>query len=163
MLKFEPVTKCEKGIVFSLLSQSWAELWDDELSEKIKRFCKEVFENLDTVGACVFISTLNGKPVGMASWDPRQKPEIGIIGYNCILPEYRGKGFGKAQIKKILKRMKNQGFEKAFVTTGELPFFEAADKMYLACGFKETRRYNKDRDSRYGSIDYEIVLKNNGR
>lgn len=158
MLKFKQITEYEPGIVFSLLSQSFAELWNDELEEKMKQFDKEVFENPDTVGACAFISTLNGKPVGMASWDPRQGPELGIIGYNCILPEYHGKGFGKAQIEEVLKRWKKQGFKKASVTTGQHPFFEPADKMYLACGFKETRRYNEGRDSRYGSIDYELEL-----
>ncbi|MHC4124608.1 MAG: GNAT family N-acetyltransferase, partial [Planctomycetota bacterium] len=95
MLKFEPITKYDKGFVFSLLSQSFAELWNDELEEKIKQFDREVFENPDTVGACTFISTLNGEAMGMASWDPRQGPEVGIIGYNCILPEYQSRGFGK--------------------------------------------------------------------
>ena len=158
MLKFTKTTEHEPGIVFSLLSQSWAELWNDELEEKIKNYDKEIFENPDTVGACAFISTLNDKPIGMASWDPRQGPEVGIIGYNCILPEYQDKGFGKAQIKEILKRLESQGFKKAFVTTGEHPFFEAADKMYLACGFTEIKRYNEGRDPRYGSIDYEMEL-----
>jgi GNAT superfamily N-acetyltransferase len=158
MLKFEPITKYEKGTIFSLLLQSFAELWNDELEEKIKKFDREVFENPDTVGACAFISTLNGKPVGMASWDPRQRPELGIIGYNCILPEYQGRSFGKTQIKEIIRRLKEQGFKKVIVTTGEHPFFEPADKIYLTCGFKETRRYNEGRDPRYGSIDYELKL-----
>jgi GNAT superfamily N-acetyltransferase len=140
------------------LSQSFEELWNDELEKKIKQFDREVFENPDIVGACAFISTLNGKPVGMASWDPRQGLELGIIGYNCILPEYQGRGFGKAQIKEVLRRLKEQKFKKVIVTIGEHPFFEAADKMYLACGFKETKRYNEGRDPRYGSIDYEVEL-----
>jgi GNAT superfamily N-acetyltransferase len=158
MLRFESITKYEKGFVFSLLSQSFAELWNDELEEKMKQFDKEVFEHADTVGACAFVSTLNGKPVGMASWDPRQGPELGIIGYNCILPEYQDRGFGKAQIEEILKRLREHGFEKVIVTTGEYPFFEPAGKMYLACGFKEIRRYNEGRDPRYGSIEYKIEL-----
>ena len=158
MLKFTHITQYEAGIVFSLLSQSFGELWNGELEEKIRQFDKDVFENPDTIGACAFILTLNGKPVGMASWDPRQGPELGIIGYNCILPEYQGRGFGKAQIKEIFKRLKEQGFKKVIVTTGAHPFFEPADNMYLACGFKEIRRYSERRDPRYGSIDYEIEL-----
>ena len=158
MLKFEPITKYEYGTIFLLLSQSFTKLWNDELEEKIKQFDKEIFKNLDTVGACTFISMLDGKAVGMASWDPRHWPERGIIGYNCILPEHQARGFGKAQIKEVLRILKEQGFKKVFVTTGEHSFFESADKMYLACGFKETRRYNEGRDPRYGSIDYEIVF-----
>lgn len=158
MLNFERITKYEPGIIFALLAQSFAGLLNSELENKLRKSDKEVFENPDTVGACVFISMLNGKPVGMASWDPRQGPKLGIIGYNCILPEYQGKGFGKAQVKEILKRLKEQGFKKVIVTTGEHPFFEPADKMYLSCGFTETKRYNDGRDSRYNSIDYKVEL-----
>ena len=79
MLKFTKTTEYETGIVFSLLSQSWAELWNEELEEKIKQYDREIFENPDTVGACAFISNLNDEPIGMASRDPRQGPEVGII------------------------------------------------------------------------------------
>ena len=158
MLTFEDISDYKPGIIFSLLSQSFAELWNDELEEKIKQFDKEVFESPDTVGACTFISTLNGKAVGMASWDPRQGPELGEIGFNCILPEYQGKGFGKAQIKEIFRRLKEAGFEKAFVRTGEHPFFAKAQKMYVACGFRESKRYPIGDQPGYGTIDYEIEL-----
>jgi GNAT superfamily N-acetyltransferase len=158
MLKFEPIRKFKHGLIFRLLSQSFAELINDELEEKIKQFDKEIFENPDTVGACVFVSTLNGQAIGMASWDPRQGPEIGIIGYNCILPEFGGRGFGKAQINEVLRRFKAMRFKKAIVTTGDHPFFLKATKIYLACGFKETRRHSKSSDQRYGSIDYEIEM-----
>jgi len=158
MIEFSRITEYEPGIIFSLLSQSFAELWNDELEEKIRQFDKEVFENPDTVGACTFISTLNGKPVGMASWDPRQGPELGIIGWICVLPEFQGKGFGKIQIKEILRRLKRDGFKKAFVRTGEHPFFSNAQKMYAACGFKESKRYPTGNQQGYGTIDYEIKL-----
>jgi GNAT superfamily N-acetyltransferase len=159
MLKFEPITKFERGLIFQLLSQSFSDVLDNALKQKIEAYDKEAFENPDTVGAYVFISSLNGAVVGMASWDPRQWPEIGIIGYNCIVPDFHGMGFGQVQIKEVLNRFKAMGFKKAIVTTGNHPFFLKAAKMYLACGFTEIRRYNEGRDPRYGSIDYEIKLK----
>ena len=64
----------------------------------------------------------------------------------------------RQSLKVQKQRLKNQGFKNAFVTTGEHPFFEPADKMYLACGFKETKRYSEGRDPRYGSIDYKLEL-----
>ena len=67
MLKFSKITEYEPGIIFSLLSRSFAGVWDEMLEEKIKQYERDVFENPETVGACVFISTLNGKPIGMAS------------------------------------------------------------------------------------------------
>jgi GNAT superfamily N-acetyltransferase len=74
------------------------------------------------------------------------------------LPEYQGKGFGKAQIKEILRRLKKQGFKKAFVRTGEHPFFNKAQKMYIACGFGESERYPMGDRPKCATIDYEIEL-----
>ena len=158
MLTFESIVPFEKGILFLLLSQSFAELWNSELEQKVRRYDEEAFGYPDTVGACVFITVLDGRPVGMMSWNPRQGPEICILGYNCILPECQGRGFGKAQVKEILKRLRQQGFEKVVVTTGDHPFYEPAAGMYRTCGFREIRRYPEGRDPRYGSIDFAIEI-----
>ena len=158
MVEFTGIAGYEAGIVHSLLCRSFAELLNDALEEKIKSFDKDIFENPDTIGACTFISTLGGEAVGMASWDPRQGPAVGVIGYNCILPEYQGKGFGTAQIKEILRRLKKDGFKKVMVRTGEHPFFVSAQKMYAACGFSEKKRYETGDQPGYGTIDYEIEV-----
>lgn len=158
MLKFEPVAKYEKGIVFSLLQQSCVEVWNDAWEDATRRYEGEIFKKTKRAGASVFISTLNDKPIGMACWEPIQGDDFAIIGDNCILPEYRGKGFGRAQIKEILKRLRNQRYKKVIVKTGDHPFFAAADKMYLACGFHEVRRNESSSDPRFGSIEYEVKL-----
>ena len=41
---------------------------------------------------------VGGRIAGFGSWDPRQAPDYGIIGHNCVLPEFRGEGLGKQQI-----------------------------------------------------------------
>ena len=158
MLKFSKITEYKPGIIFSLLKESYEEVWNDKLERSLREFDKEAFESPDTVGACTFISTLNDKPKGMASWDPRQGPELGIIGHSCILPEFQGNGYGKEQIKEILRRFKLNKFAKVRVTTGEEPFFKPAQTMYLFCGFKETKRYDSCYNPPYKSIDYEIKL-----
>jgi GNAT superfamily N-acetyltransferase len=158
MLKFEPITKFERGLIFRLLSQSFAEVLNDELQAKIKQFDNDAFENPDTVGACVFVSTLKGEVIGMASYDPRQGPQMGIIGWNCVLPEHRGKGIGRMQIEEILRRFKNSGFKKAFVRTGEHPFFSPAQKMYEHCSFCLSKRHQTGDQPGYGTLDYEMEL-----
>ena len=158
MLKFEPITKYPPGIIFSLLKKSYEKVWNGELERSLKEFDKEVFENPETVGTCAFVSTLNDKPIGMASWDPRTGPKVGEIGWNCILPKFEGRGFGKSQIKEILRRFKLNQFAKVRVTTGEEPFFKPARKMYLSFGFKETKRYDSRYNPPYKSIDYEMLL-----
>ena len=158
MLKFMKITEYQLGTAFSLLSRSFADIWHEDLEERIRKFDREIFKNPDTIGACCFISTSNGEVVGMASYDPRQGPEAGIICYNCILPEHQGTGLGKTQIKEILKRLKENGFKKAFVRTGAHPFFRKARRMYIACGFKESENYPPGNQPGYEKIDYEIDL-----
>lgn len=146
-----------------MLSQSFADIWNDELQQKLRKGDREVYENPDTIGACTFITTLNAQSVGMASYDPRQAPEIGIVGYNFILPKFQGRGYGKMQIEEILRRLRQMGIKRAVVTTSEHPCFIPAQRTYLACGFKETKRYKTARDPRYNSIDYEIQLQGERR
>ena len=117
-VEFRAVTAYEAGTVFSLLAESFAGLWNAELEERMRGFDREVFENPDTVGACVFVTEVDGQVVGMASYDPRQGPAVGVIGYNCVRPTLQGKGYGKKQIEEILRRLKARGFKKVVVTTG---------------------------------------------
>lgn len=158
MLRFCDVIRYKHGFVFCLLSESFAGVIDDGLEGVIRKYDDEVFDNADTVGACAFVTESDGEVVGMASWDPRGGPDAGQIGWICILPKYQGNGFGQDQVKEILRRLKGQGFRKVFVKTGEHPFFERAQKMYTACGFKEFKRYPTGDQPGYGTIEYEIEL-----
>jgi GNAT superfamily N-acetyltransferase len=160
MLEFRPITEHEPGILASLLERSYAEIASADVrfleNERSKwlAFDTEAFGNPDTVGRCVFITCLNGTPIGFGSFDPRQGPEMGVIGHNCILPEYRGRGFGKAQIQEIVRRMRALGIRNAVVTTGESRLFAPAQRMYELCGFRETRRYVQSPDDGFRLIEY---------
>jgi GNAT superfamily N-acetyltransferase len=157
IVQFAIAAQFESGQVFSLLSEAWAELWNDELAQKIRQFDTEVYANPTTVGACTFITTLDDVPVGMFSWDPRKRP-VAIIGWNCVLPRHRRAGIGKTQITAMLARFKRAGFRKVVVTTGDHPFFVPAQKMYLACGFTEVSRHPALHSQQSDTIDYELLL-----
>jgi len=86
----------------------------------------------------VHVSVINENPIGFVSWDPRRIPELGEIGQNCIIPSYRCNGYGKLQIEKVLSIFQNESTRKVIVTTANHPFFNAAKKMYLSCGFMES-------------------------
>lgn len=168
LIAFTPVAEHTPGAIFELLSRSYdgtvrAEPggWAGE-KDKWLEYDRDVFENPETVGACLFVTCLDNEPIGFGSWDPRQGPELAIIGHNCILPERQGKGYGKEQIEEILRRLKAGGLRKALATTSEHPFFEPARRMYLACGFREARRRPGGPDPRYEVIDYEIMLEQRG-
>jgi len=111
-LTFRPVTQYKTGIIASLLQQCYVKIlsaeplyWQTE-EENWLKFDREVFGNPETVGQCVFITCLGEDEIGFGSFDPRQRPELGIIGHNCVLPHFQAKGYGKQQILEILDRFK---------------------------------------------------------
>ena len=157
-LTFNEMVKYEPGTIFRLLSECHSEILEQQLQDRLRKFDCEVFENLETVGKCTFVTTLGTDIVGMASYDPRQAPKLGKIGYNCILPGHQKKGYGKRQILEILRRLKEFGVVRITVSTSEHPFFEPARKMYLSCGFSELDRQQKEPQDIYKIIQYEMKL-----
>jgi GNAT superfamily N-acetyltransferase len=156
-LVFKPAADCKIGTFSHLLLQSYVELlsephWEAE-QEKFAQFDREIFENPETVGRCVFATFLENRVIGFASFDPRQG-SVGLVGHNCILPEWRGNGYGKQQLVELLRRMRDLGICQANATTSEHPFFLSARRMYVACGFLEKRRYAGGPDLRYRRIEY---------
>jgi GNAT superfamily N-acetyltransferase len=165
-LRFTSPHDQQPGLIASLLKRSYADLiasdpehWEPEAA-KWEVFDREVFEHPETVGSCDFLSWAMDQVAGFGSYDPRQKPEFGIVGHNCILPEFRGRGFGKQQIREILRRFQAIGIKRARVSTGTHTFFIPAQRMYLACGFRETGRHPWDGDPSQDMIDYEMELAN---
>ena len=149
------------GTIALLLRQAYADLvksdpllWEPEQANWEQYDC-EVFGRPTSVGACIFLTRLDGRIVGFGSWDPRQRPYFGIVGHNCVLPEFRGRGFGKQQIQEILRRFREMAIETAKASTNDHPFFIPAQRMYTACGFREVRRIPWDRDPRQRMIEYE--------
>jgi len=151
-IQFTSPTKHARGMVLGLLKRAWAPLWNPKLEENISQFDSDVTEHSNTVGACTFVTCLESEPVGMGSYDPRQKPERGLIGWNCVVPEHQRKGIGKAQIQEILRIFRSKGIRKACVTTTDEDFFVPAQRTYEACGFI---RACKTEDN---NIEYELEL-----
>ncbi len=163
-VEFTPITAHKPGIIGRMLARSYEPLIaDGRLSEifpstKWPAFDAHAFDSPDALGACMFVTCADGQPVGFASWDPRRGPACGVIGHNCVLPEQRGRGYGKLQVQEVLRRFRSWGFRAAMVTTGDDPFFLPAQRMYLACGFSETARFPHGPDYTYGTIRYELDL-----
>lgn len=164
-LKFTPPQTQKPGTISAILKICYAELvssdpalWGDE-EEGWERFDKDVYEDPDSIGDCTFMSWLADNIIGFASFDPRQWPALGIIGHNCILPAFQKRGFGKQQIREILRRFHKMGFKRAKVSTLDHPFFIPAQALYTACGFSESRRFPWEGSSVYRLIEYEKDLR----
>jgi len=164
MLTFTPISLYHPGALADIIRRSYADLvagdaarWGQEV-RNWDDFDRQAFAHPETVGKCVFVSCLAGEPVGLASYDPRPGPDYGVIGQNCVLPEFRGRGFGRAQILEVLRLFKEKGIMAARVTTSEHPFFVPARRMYEALGFKVVGRSPGGPDPRYGIIELQMTL-----
>lgn len=158
-LEFVTITDQEPGTIAALLRRSYRELleadplWKAEAAEW-DEYDGQVFAHPDTVGACLFVTRVDGQIAGFGSWDPRGRPAYAVIGHNCILPDFRGRGWGRQQIQEILRRLHRLGVKMARVSTIGHTFFVPARRMCVACGFREVRRVVWDRDPRYHLIEY---------
>jgi GNAT superfamily N-acetyltransferase len=164
MLTFMPISLYQPGTLAGLIRRSYAglitqspEYWEPE-APKWDDFDRQAFAHANTVGKCIFVSCLGDQPVGLASYDPRPGPEYGLVGQNCILPEYQGRGFGRLQVLEILRRFEEMKFRAARVTTSEHPFFLPAMKMYVALGFREIRRFPGGPDQQFELVEFEREL-----
>lgn len=142
MIRFTSFHQHSPGLLFDMLMKCYAALPEIANVEKAswKAYDDSVFTEPDTIGKCGFVSCLEEQPVGFASWDPRNHPDYVIIGHNCILPEFQERGYGRLQVIEMLKRFETMRFREVKVTTGSVPFFVPAQRMYLSCGFKEIGR-----------------------
>lgn len=164
MITFKPINSLKRGQIFDLLTRCYHDLANkydtknrDKYIESWHQSDKNAFDNPKTIGKCVLVSHLDNKPIGFVSYDPRNFPDYGIVGQNCVLPEYQGKGYGKLQLEELLKIFKDAGCSKAVVSTGDNDFFIPAQKMYESLGFKET---GKNFNEKWGfeEIEYEKTL-----
>jgi len=161
--QFVSLTEERPGTIFRLLQKSYAVWAEEELSEPDElaewyAYDREAFLAPDSVGACLFFTRCDQRTVGFASWDPRQAPEVGIVGHNCVLPEFRGRGLGARQLREVLRRFQQKRIRIARVTTLDHPFFVPAQRMYQACGFREVRRTPWPRHPSICQVTYEQTL-----
>ena len=124
-LTFRSAVEYEPGTVYAILAECYTDILDGTLQDNLMQFDHEVFAAPDTVGACAFISSVDRQSVGFFSYDPRQGPQIGIVGHNGVLPPFQRKGYGTEQILEILRLFTLRHFARAQVTTSEHPFFFA--------------------------------------
>ena len=83
----------------------------------------------------VVVCEIDGKVVGYATMVLDFQRGVAQIGNNAVLPEYQGKGIGKAMQKEINRRMLESGFSKFKVSTLENDI--AAQKVYEKLGFEK--------------------------
>lgn len=159
-LTYSKVTDFERGILYKLLLDGYS--FDDRYRQCFEQdwveFDRFFFDNPSIADKYGFITVLKGEPIGMMSWDPRNRPLYVEIGHNCIVTKYKGNGYGKRQLNEAIRRIKEyEGLEKIVVGTNRNL---VAPHNYESVGFQlVSSRPNNDKSAFSGDyLKYEIVL-----
>jgi len=141
-VKFHKLSDLERIKFSDLLADAYS--FDKNLVDaEIERWRKDNdnlfydYVGLEIADTCCIITTLNDEIIGFICWDPRSLPRYAIIGDNCIITKYKGKGYGKVQLKEAINRIMRNGGKKVFVSTSNANGFIPAQRMYESVGFKK--------------------------
>ncbi|MBR3929924.1 MAG: GNAT family N-acetyltransferase [Clostridia bacterium] len=150
-----------RGTLIKQLSDAYSfdQRWEKLFSAQWAQYDDFFFDNEKVLAACGFVTCLDGKPIGHISWDPRNAPKYVIIGHNCILTKFKGKGFGKKQLSEAVRRIKERlNPQKIIVSTNANLI---ARYNYESVGFELVRREeNKDESAFSGDyLYYEMKLR----
>jgi GNAT superfamily N-acetyltransferase len=162
-LAFRALCSAPRGTVLSVLGtcyepwasadpcsyQTWERGWRD--------YDGDIQSYPDTIGRAGFLSCVGDTVVGVGSWDPRRFPAA-QVGHNCILPAFRGQGYGAMQLKHMAMVLRAAGFTTAVARTGDVDFFAAARAMYERCGFVRTTTHPPGPLAPFRVAEYELAL-----
>ena len=154
------VTDFDRGTLCALLRDAysfhpecerhWGAQW--------REFDDFFYDNPRIADTCGFFSVLNGTPIGFVSWDPRNLPAHVIMGHNCIATAYKGKGYGRAQMREAVRRIGVRA-DRILVTTNAL--MTPAQRTYESAGFVFQRRRPNAEDAFSGDyLDYAWARRN---
>lgn len=136
MIEFKRINEFSISILYDQLVDAYS--FNDECRKNWDIMWKEhddfFYRNPSIADKYIFITVLDGEPIGHISWDPRNRPDYVEIGHNCILTKYKKKGYGHAQLEEALRRIKEyDDLKKIIVCTNELMI--PAQKNYESVGF----------------------------
>ena len=132
-----------------------ARQWQDELH----RIEHDVYRRTLRDGGA-FVTYLGDTPIGYGSPHLTESPRLGFVGFNCILPEFRCRGYGRMQLDEIVRRLEACGVERIEATTSLHPFFLPARRMYVAYSFKESGTHPTGDGARHQLMDYSRAARN---
>lgn len=159
MIEFKEISAFPRKTLYNQLvdAYSFNELCKEAWNTMWEEYDDFFLSNPDIADKYGFITLLDGIPIGHISWDPRNRPEYVIIGHNCIISAYKGRGYGRIQLEEAIRRIKEYDVKKIIVTTNEITF--SAQKNYEAVGFKLIgTRDNTETPFSGRYIDYELEL-----
>jgi ribosomal protein S18 acetylase RimI-like enzyme len=105
------------------------------LEEMVKRAQKEFHQP----NYRLLVAELDGERVGRINIDHPEPGLAWLFGY-CVLPEYRGKGYGRELLVRTIQRYLAQGYDKFELEVAVEN--KRAIRLYESCGFAVTSGYD---------------------
>lgn len=160
-IEFRKITEFPRGTLAALLKEgySFEPKFERDFHKQWQEFDDFFYDNPRIAEFSGFMTVLDGKPIGFVSWNPSKLPELTEVGHNCILPEHKGKGYGKRQMREAVRRMAAQGPKRIVVWTNEL--LVPAQHTYESAGFQFVKKSEETLCPEYAGqrIHYEIIVR----
>lgn len=157
-IEFKKISDFSRGILKDLLTDAYAydERYQLFWGTDWKSFDDFFFDNLDIADKSGFITMVDSVPIGLVSWDPRERPDYVQIGHNCLRSTYKGQGYGKQQLEEAIGRIKEEEVKKIIVTTNVelLP----AQRMYQSVGFIKYQMRKNDGEAKFSGDYIDLVM-----
>ena len=158
-MRFAKFGEFERGTLYNLLLNAYSahERLVGKDKASWKKFDSFIYDNLELMEDCGFVTLEDEKPVGFISWDPRKVPDSVEIGHNCIIDSYKGQGLGARQLERAVQLILDLKPARITVKTGNDPFFEPAQRMYRTAGLEEAGRIHLLGDIVPEVIEFELI------
>lgn len=91
----------------------------------------------------VLVDEAENRVVGVSGYyiDDLEAQGIYWLGWTYVNPYFRGKGHGGRLLHFVMRTVKRFGSRKLYLSTSDLPAFEAAVSFYKKYGFQEEGRF----------------------
>lgn len=115
----------------------------DTMGMTVEEYVRSNYESFTSIppdDGVLFILEDSGKVIGMGTLQ-RYKENVGQIKRMYIRPEYRGQGFGKKLLEKLVAAGKDREYSALRLDTGG--FMDTAQHVYTSVGFKKIPEYTE--------------------
>lgn len=158
-LEFRKITEFPRGTLAALLRDGYAfePRFERDWHRQWQEFDDFFYDNSRIAEFSGFMTVLDGKPIGFVTWNPTDLPESAEVGHNCLATKYKGRGYGRRQMREAVRRMIAQGAGRIVVWTNEICV--PAQRTYESAGFRFVKTSEETFHPEYAGhrIHYEIV------
>ena len=159
-IEFRKITEFPRGTLAALLRDgySFEPKFERDWWTQWREFDSFFYDNPRIAEFSGFMTVLDGKPIGFVSWNPTNLPESAEIGHNCISARYKGRGYGKRQMREAVRRIAAQGAKRIVVWTNEM--LVPAQRTYESAGFQFVKKSEETFCPEYAGqrMHYEMIV-----